>query len=39
MRKQLLTVLLPLLVVVLITAAAETQNAGSDAPKHASLQR
>ena len=39
MRKQLLTVLLPVLVVVLITASAQTQSAGTDAPKHAALQK
>jgi type IV pilus assembly protein PilQ len=39
MRKQLLTVLLPVLVVALITASAQTQNAGTDAPKHAALQK
>jgi type IV pilus assembly protein PilQ len=39
MRKQLLTVLLPVLVVVLITASAQTQSAGTDAPKHATLQK
>jgi type IV pilus assembly protein PilQ len=38
MRKQFLTVLLPVLVVVLITASAQTQSAGTDAPKHAALQ-
>ncbi len=31
MRKQFLTVLLPVLVVVLITASAQTQSAGTDA--------
>ena len=39
MRKQLLTVLLPLLVMVLIAASAQTQSAGTDAPKHAALQK
>jgi type IV pilus assembly protein PilQ len=39
MRKQLLTVLLPVLVVILITASAQTQSAGTDAPKHATLQK
>jgi type IV pilus assembly protein PilQ len=39
MRKQLLTVLLPVLVVVLITASAQTQSAGTDAPKPAALHK
>jgi type IV pilus assembly protein PilQ len=39
MRKQFLTVLLPVLVVVLITASAQTQSAGTDAPMHAALQK
>jgi type IV pilus assembly protein PilQ len=39
MRKQFLTVLLPVLVVVLITASAQTQSGGTDAPKHAALQK
>ena len=39
MRKQLLTVLLPALVVVLITASAQTQSAGTDAPRHAAVQK
>ena len=39
MRKQFLTVLLPVLVVVLITASAQTQSAGTGAPKHAALQK
>jgi type IV pilus assembly protein PilQ len=39
MRKQFLTVLLPVLVVVLITASAQTQSAGTDAPKPAALQK
>jgi type IV pilus assembly protein PilQ len=38
MRKQLLSVFLPLLVLALI-AAAETQNTGTEAPKHAVLQK
>ena len=38
MRKQLLTVLLPMLV-IFITASAQTQSAGTDAPKHAALQK
>jgi type IV pilus assembly protein PilQ len=39
MRKQLLGVVLPLLVLGLIAAAAETQNTGTDAATHAALQR
>ena len=39
MRKQFLTVLVPMLVMVLITASAQTQGAGTDAPKHAALQK
>ena len=39
MRKQFLAVLLSLLVVALITAAAQTQGAGTEASKHAALQR
>ncbi len=39
MRKQFLTVLLPMLVMVLITASAQTQGAGADAPQHAALQK
>jgi type IV pilus assembly protein PilQ len=39
MRKQFLTVLLPVLVMVLMTASAQTQSAGTDAPKHAALQK
>ncbi len=39
MRKQFLTVLLPVLVVILITASAQTQSAGADAPQHAALQK
>ena len=38
MRKQFLMVLLPLLVLVLITAAAQTQGTSAEAPKHAALQ-
>jgi type IV pilus assembly protein PilQ len=38
MRKQFLTVLLPVLV-IFITASAQTQSAGMDAPKHAALQK
>ena len=38
MRKQWLGVFLPLLVVVLL-AAAETQSTGSEATKHAALQK
>jgi type IV pilus assembly protein PilQ len=38
MRKQLLTVLMPALVVVL-TASAQTQSAGTDAPRHAAVQK
>jgi type IV pilus assembly protein PilQ len=38
MRKQFLTVLLPMLV-IFITASAQTQSAGTDAPKHAALQK
>ncbi|MBZ5652276.1 MAG: type IV pilus secretin PilQ [Acidobacteriia bacterium] len=39
MRKQFLTVLLPMLVMVLIAASAQTQGAGTDAPQHAALQK
>ncbi len=39
MRKQFLAFLMSLLVVVFITAAAQTQSAGTDAPKHAALQK
>jgi type IV pilus assembly protein PilQ len=39
MRKQFLTVLLPMLVMVLIAASAQTQGAGADAPQHAALQK
>ncbi len=39
MRKQFLTVLLPMLVMALITASAQTQGAGTDAPQHAALQK
>jgi len=38
MRKQFLAVLLSLLVVALITAAAQTQGAGAQASEHAALQ-
>ena len=38
MRKQLLTVLMPALVVVL-TASAQTQSVGTDAPRHAAVQK
>ena len=38
MRKQFLVVLLSLLVVALITAAAQTQGAGPEASRHAALQ-
>jgi type IV pilus assembly protein PilQ len=38
MRKQFLAVLLSLLVVAIITAAAQTQSVGADASTHASLQ-
>ena len=38
MRKQLLSVFLPLLALVLVAAAAETQGTGTEAPKHAALQ-
>ena len=38
MRKQFLTVLVPLLVVVIITAAAQTQNSGTEAAKPSALQ-
>ncbi len=38
MRKQLLSVFLPLLALVLVAAAAETQSTGTEAPKHAALQ-
>jgi type IV pilus assembly protein PilQ len=38
MRKQLLTVLMPALVVIL-TASAQTQSAGTDAPRHAAVQK
>jgi len=38
MRKQFLTVLLPVLV-IFITASAQTQSAGMDAPQHAALQK
>ena len=39
MRKQLLGVFLPLLILVLLPAAAETQSAGAAATKRAALQR
>ncbi len=39
MRKQFLAILMSLLVVAFITAAAQTQSAGTDAPKHATLQK
>ncbi|MGH9544635.1 MAG: type IV pilus secretin PilQ [Terriglobales bacterium] len=39
MRKRFLIVLLPVLVGVLLTASAQTQSAGTDAPKHAALQK
>jgi type IV pilus assembly protein PilQ len=39
MRKQLLGVVLPLLILVLVTAAAQTQNTGTAATTHAALQR
>jgi type IV pilus assembly protein PilQ len=39
MRKQFLTVLLPLLVVALITAAAQTQSAGTKGLTHATLRK
>jgi type IV pilus assembly protein PilQ len=39
MRKQLLGVVLPLLILVLMTAAAQTQNTGTAATTHAALQR
>ena len=38
MRKQFLTVLVPLLVVVIITAVAQTQNSGTEAAKPSALQ-
>ena len=38
MRKQFLAVLMSLLVVAFITAAAQTQGAGTEASKHAALQ-
>jgi type IV pilus assembly protein PilQ len=38
MRKQFLAFLMSMLVVALITAAAQTQGAGTDASKHAALQ-
>ncbi len=39
MRKQQLGVILPLLIVVLVAAAAQTQNTGNVATTHAALQR
>jgi type IV pilus assembly protein PilQ len=39
MRKQLLGVFLPLTVLVLIAAAADTQSTGADTTKHAALQK
>jgi hypothetical protein len=39
MRKQLLGVVLPLVVLVMMTAAAQTQNSGTAATEHAALQR
>jgi len=39
MRKQFLTVLLPMLVMVLMTASAQTQGAGTEAAQHAALQK
>jgi type IV pilus assembly protein PilQ len=39
MRKQLLGVVLPLLILGMIAAAAETPNTGTDAATHAALQR
>ena len=39
MRKQFLIVLLPVLVGILLTASAQTQSAGTDAPKRAALQK
>ena len=38
MRKQLLSVFLPLLAMLVMAAAAETQSTGTEAPKHAALQ-
>jgi len=38
MRKQLLGVVLPLVVLVMMTAAAQTQNSGTAATEHAALQ-
>ncbi len=39
MRKQQLGVILPLLIVFLVAAAAQTQNTGTEATTHAALQR
>jgi len=38
MRKQLLGVVLPLVILVMMTAAAQTQNSGTAATEHAALQ-
>ena len=38
MRKQLLGVVLPLVIMVMMTAAAQTQNSGTAATEHAALQ-
>src|SRR5206468_12891663 len=39
MRKQLLGVFIPLLLLVLVAAAAETQSTGTETVKHAVLQK
>jgi type IV pilus assembly protein PilQ len=39
MRKQLLSVVLPLVILMMMTAAAQTQNTGTAATEHAVLQR
>jgi type IV pilus secretin PilQ/predicted competence protein len=39
MRKQLLGVVLPLVILMMMTAAAQTQNTGTSATEHAALQR
>ena len=39
MRKQLLGVVLPLVILVMMTAAAQTQNTGTATTEHAALQR
>ena len=39
MRKQLLGVFLPLLILVLVATAAETQSTGAGTTTHAALQR